>query len=105
MRTAIPFVYPGIQDLTAWVDFSAVAGAAVASGFDVAGYLAQAQFLLGGGLEQEMAGIRVILPLDQQLALSGQVKTLTLPGEMGREFQMYGTQPRRRRATRGISSG
>lgn len=79
-------VLPGIQDLTAWVDFTAIAGAGAAAGFDVAGYSAQAQFLMAGGLEAEMQGFAA-LTLEQQLELSQQVKTLTLPGEMGEHFK------------------
>lgn len=81
-----PLLLPGIQDLTAWVDFTSVASAAVAQGLSVAGYSAQAQFLMGGGLEAEMQEFGS-LSLEQQLALSQQVKTLTLPGEMGERFK------------------
>lgn len=81
-----PLILAGIQDLTAWVNFSAVAEAALQGGLDVAGYSAQAQFLLGGGLEAEMREFET-LPLASQLELSGQVKTLTLPGEMGEHFK------------------
>ncbi len=81
-----PLILPGIQDLTAWVDFTAVAKAAVESGLDVAGYTSQAQFLLGGGLDAEMRDFGR-LPLASQLELSAQVKTLTLPGEMGEHFK------------------
>ena len=81
-----PLVFPGIQDLTAWVDFTRVAAAAVNVGFDVVGYSAQAQFLMSGGLEAEMSGFTT-LPLEAQLELSQQVKTLTLPGEMGEHFK------------------
>ena len=81
-----PLILAGIQDLTAWVDFTAVALAAVENGLEVAGYTAQAQFLMGGGLEGEMQEF-ASLPLESQLALSGQVKTLTLPGEMGEHFK------------------
>ena len=81
-----PLVLPGIQDLTAWVDFSSVAVAAVAQGFEIAGYSAQAQFLMAGGLEQELKDIAA-LPVEQRLRLSQQVKTLTLPGEMGERFK------------------
>ena len=81
-----PLVLPGIQDLTAWVDFSSVAVAAVAQGFDIAGYSAQAQFLLAGGLDDEMRDF-ASLPLEEQVQLSQQVKTLTLPGEMGERFK------------------
>ena len=84
-----PLVLPGIQDLTAWVDFSAVATAAVDNGLDVAGYTTQAHFLVGGGLEDELANFSE-LPTDAQLKLSGQVKLLTLPGEMGENFKCLG---------------
>jgi SAM-dependent MidA family methyltransferase len=81
-----PLLYAGIQDLTAWVDFSSIAGAAVASGLDLLGYQTQSQFLMGGGLESEMRGFAE-LPFVEQLELSGQIKTLTLPGEMGENFK------------------
>ena len=78
---------PGIQDLTAWVDFTAVANAAVDSGLEIAGYTAQAQFLMCGGLEAEMQKF-ASLPHTEQLALSQQIKTLTLPGEMGERVKV-----------------
>ena len=81
-----PLILPGIQDLTAWVDFTSVATIATHAGMDVAGYTPQAQFLLAGGLEEEMRAFES-LPVAEQLALSGQVKTLTLPGEMGEHFK------------------
>lgn len=81
-----PLILPGIQDLTAWVDFNAVAEAAVNAGLEIAGYSAQAQFLLGGGLDVEMREF-ASLPLKTQLELSGQIKTLTLPAEMGEHFK------------------
>lgn len=84
-----PFILPGIQDLTAWVDFSAVATAAVDNGLEVMGYVTQAHFLVGGGLDVELADFSD-LPIDAQLKLSGQVKLLTLPGEMGENFKCLG---------------
>ena len=81
-----PLIYPGIQDLTAWVDFSSIANAAVEAGLDILGYQTQSQFLMGAGLEIEMHGF-VDLPVARQLELSGQIKTLTLPGEMGENFK------------------
>ncbi len=77
-----PLVLVGIQDLTCWVDFTAVAEAAVAAGVEVAGYTSQARFLLDGGLALELEAFAG-LPTEAQIALSGQVKMLTLPGEMG----------------------
>ena len=81
-----PLIHPGIQDLTAWIDFSLIAGAACEAGLDILGFQTQSQFLMGGGLEIEMQGFRD-LPLAEQLKLSGQIKTLTLPGEMGENFK------------------
>jgi len=84
-----PLIYPGIQDLTAWVNFSQVANAAYDSGLRIAGYVSQAQFLLLGGLPQELENIAG-LPTDAQIALSRQVKLLTMPGEMGENFKCIG---------------
>ncbi len=84
-----PLVLPGVQDLTAWVDFSGIATAAISSGLEVAGYVTQAQFLLGGGLDEELKGLTE-MPLEAQLELSGQVKMLTLPGDMGENIKCLG---------------
>ncbi len=75
--------------MTSWVDFTAVAESAVDHGLDVAGYVTQAQFLINGGLEDELAGIADLAVVDQ-LELSRQVKLLTLPGEMGENFKCIG---------------
>jgi len=84
-----PLILPGIQDLTAWVNFSAVADAAVKAGADVAGFVTQAHFLVNGGLQDELAGFES-LRLEQQIELSRQTKLLTLPGEMGESFKCMG---------------
>ena len=86
-----PLILPGVQDLTAWVDFTAVAEAAVAAGFEIGGYSAQAQFLMAGGLDAEMQDFTT-LSLEEQIELSRQVKTLTLPGEMGEHFKCIALQ-------------
>jgi SAM-dependent MidA family methyltransferase len=77
-----PLILPGIQDLTAWVDFTAVAEAAVGNGLDVLGYVNQSQFLLSGGIDAELSDFAG-MPLESQLQTAAQVKMLTLPGEMG----------------------
>ena len=82
-------IFPGIQDLTAWVDFSAIAGAAVDSGAEIAGFVSQAHFLINGGLQEELAEF-TSLPVTEQLELSRQTKLLTLPGEMGEHFKCIG---------------
>ena len=78
-----PLILPGIQDITAWVDFTAIAESAVDAGLSLAGYLPQAQFLLEGGLLDELAAAGS----DAGPALSREVKLLTLPGEMGEHFK------------------
>jgi len=84
-----PLIYPGIQDLSAWVDFTALAEGATEAGMDVAGFISQARFLMNGGLEAELAGFER-LSTAAQLELSRQVKMLTLPGEMGEHFKCLG---------------
>jgi SAM-dependent MidA family methyltransferase len=81
---ADPFLYPGLQDLSAWVDFSACADAARAAGLDVAGFTTQAQFLLATlAAEPPTAGVDAAA-LRERSAL----KTLLLPGEMGERFKV-----------------
>ena len=84
-----PLILPGIQDLTVWVDFSALANAAAERGASIAGFVSQAHFLINGGLQEELADF-TSLPLEEQLELSRQTKLLTLPGEMGEHFKCIG---------------
>ena len=77
-----PLFWPGLQDVTAWVDFSALAESAAASGLDVAGYTTQAQFLLAGGVDRLVALTTAASPAEQ-VAIAGGLRTLLLPGEMG----------------------
>jgi SAM-dependent MidA family methyltransferase len=84
-----PFLWPGLQDITAHVDFTAVAEAGVAAELDVTGYTSQAWFLLDCGLDEllQAAG-----PTDSvaSLTLAREAKTLILPGEMGERFKCIG---------------
>jgi SAM-dependent MidA family methyltransferase len=81
-----PFLWPGLQDMTAHVDFTAVAEAALAADLEVSGYTTQAFFLLDCGLDEllQQAG-----PTDttHYIQLAQQAKTLILPGEMGERFK------------------
>jgi len=86
-----PLILPGIQDLTAWVDFSMVATAASNAGMSIAGLVTQAQLLIDGGLEEELAEF-TSMSVVQQVELSKQVKLLTLPTEMGENFKCLGFQ-------------
>jgi SAM-dependent MidA family methyltransferase len=79
-----PFLYPGLQDITAWVDFSACADAASAAGLEVAGFTTQGQYLLSvlAALPPELA-VDLKSPREQSA-----MKTLILPGEMGERFKI-----------------
>ena len=84
-----PLVLPGVQDLSAWVDFSLAASAGIDAGATVAGYVSQAAFVMAGGLEAELEGL-ASLDEAERFELSRQVKMLTLPGEMGERFKCLG---------------
>lgn len=82
-----PLVRVGLQDITAHIDFSAIAMAGIESGLEILGYNSQAMFLLGCGLDEIAAGI------DQNdarayLQFTYAVKKLTLPHEMGELFKV-----------------
>lgn len=81
-----PFFCPGLQDITACVDFSALAEAGIAVDLELYGFTNQAQFLLGCGLDTLLAahagtGDRA------RLETARQVRLLTLPGEMGERIK------------------
>jgi SAM-dependent MidA family methyltransferase len=79
-----------LQDLTASVDFTALAEAGVAAGFDFAGYCSQASFLLGNGMAGVLERIERIKDPTEQQHRRNEVKKLTLPSEMGERFQVMG---------------
>lgn len=82
-----PLQRVGLQDITAWVDFTAVAEAGRAAGLEVAGYTTQAHFLIGCGIGEFVADVGD-LDVVQRMNLSRQVMVLTLPGEMGERFKV-----------------
>ena len=81
------FWWPGLQDITAFVNFTDVAYSAVDLELDVSGYTTQAAFLLANGLS-ELHAEQVTDDVQQQIKLSQQIKTLTLPSEMGDRFKV-----------------
>jgi SAM-dependent MidA family methyltransferase len=93
---ADPYRLPGLQDMTANVDFTALAKAGVAAGFEVAGYTTQAHFLLDAGLDQLLAESDPGDVVDHVARMQG-IKKLTLPSEMGERFKVmalsYGCAP------------
>ena len=87
------FAHPGLQDITASVDFTALAEACSGAGFDFTGYCSQASFLLGNRLQENLA-MAESRAQDETARhnLRQQVKLLTLPSEMGERFQAIGFQ-------------
>jgi len=89
-----PLTLVGIQDITAHVDFTAVAEAAVAADMDVLGYTTQANFLLGSGLAEMMAtndgetDSENESLMKQHLRLNHEIQLLTSPAEMGELFKV-----------------
>lgn len=84
-----PYRDIGLQDITAHVDFTALAEAARDAGLELAGYTTQSNFLIGCGIDAliaEAAGDDPIKMLD----LSAGAKTLLLPSRMGERFQVMG---------------
>lgn len=79
-----PFFAPGLQDITAHVDFSAIAATAHQSGLDVLGYTSQARFLLNAGLHE-------VLQQDPQLQTPSALRALEKlisEAEMGELFKV-----------------
>ena len=81
------FLHPGLQDLTASVDFSALAEAGQGAGLELAAYVPQGQFLLAAGLQQVHAEAAVGLDAAGLYALAQEIKRLMLPEAMGERFQ------------------
>jgi SAM-dependent MidA family methyltransferase len=80
-----PFVNLGVQDITAWVDFTRVALAGHDCGLAVLGLCTQAGFLLSTGIEEFLGQARDAL---EQVRLAGEARRLLLPGEMGEAFKL-----------------
>lgn len=100
--SADPFAHPGLQDITAWVDFTAVAEAGVDAGLRVIGYTTQAHFLLGLGLHRIVAERAAAAPA-RAPRLQSEAKTLTLPGEMGERFKFLGLSRDHDRPSQGFA--
>ena len=79
-----PYINVGVQDITAWVDFTRVAEAGVAAGLDVTGFCTQAAFLLATGIESLVAGAAGVV---EEARLAGEARRLLMPGEMGEAFK------------------
>ena len=81
-----PFLEPGLQDITAWVDFTLLAEAGAAAGFTLAGFCTQSFLLAALGADQEM---RHLAGADENrfARLANEARRLMMPGEMGERFK------------------
>jgi SAM-dependent MidA family methyltransferase len=82
-----PFAHPGEEDVTAHVDFSALAEAAVDSGLEVLGYATQAQFLVNCGITEVLGEANVDNAL-HYAPLAAEAQKLLSPAEMGELFKV-----------------
>jgi SAM-dependent MidA family methyltransferase len=82
-----PFVLVGLQDITAHVDFTAVATAGVDAGLNVLGYATQAQFLVNLGIT-ELLGETPAEAIRAYAPLAAQAQKLLSPAEMGELFKV-----------------
>jgi SAM-dependent MidA family methyltransferase len=82
-----PFIYPGLQDITAHVEFTGVAEAGVETGANLLGYMSQARFLLNAGITDVLAQFN---PGDTShfLPLANAVQKLISEAEMGELFKV-----------------
>ena len=81
-----PFFAPGLQDITAHVDFTAVAHAGVEAGLDLLGYTTQAQFLINLGITDRLAQVPAA-EVAAYVPRAAGVQKLLSPSEMGELFK------------------
>ena len=81
-----PYVFVGLQDLSAHVDFGAVSEYAVLAGFEIAQYTTQASFLIQNGILDHVSALGETEL--QKFTLNQSIKLLTLPHEMGELFKV-----------------
>ena len=81
-----PLIYIGVQDITAHVDFTTVAEAAVETGFEILGFTTQASFLM----ENNIVDLLQFNTKKEQLEINHQLQQLIAPSEMGELFKVMG---------------
>jgi len=99
-----PFYLPGLQDITAHVDFSALANAAGDAGLEVLGYASQAQFLVNCGITGLLAA-EGPAAAQRYLPAAAAVQKLLLPAEMGELFKVLAVGRGVKDALTGFTSG
>jgi SAM-dependent MidA family methyltransferase len=86
-RHTDPFFLPGLQDLTAWVDFSTAAEVATQAGMKVAAYATQAHTLLASGVLDDVQENGSAADPARLRELQ-EIQRLLMPGEMGERFKV-----------------
>ena len=99
-----PFYLPGLQDVTAHVDFSALAGAAADAGLDVLGYANQTQFLVNCGITELLAEENPADP-KRYLPAAAAAQKLLSPSEMGELFKVLAVGKGVKDSLMGFSQG
>jgi SAM-dependent MidA family methyltransferase len=99
-----PFFLPGLQDITAHVDFTSVAESAIDGGTQLLGYTSQANFLVNCGITDFLAQCDPVNLLNY-LPLSAQLQKLTSPAEMGELFKVIAAGKLMREPLRGFARG
>jgi len=99
-----PFFYPGLQDITAHVDFTSMAEAGVTHGLQLQGYTTQAQFLINCGITDLLSEVS---PTDMAayLPLTTQAQKLLSPAEMGELFKVIALGKSLQTPLRGFAGG
>jgi SAM-dependent MidA family methyltransferase len=99
---ADPLLYPGLCDITAWVDFTSLAEAGAAAGFSLAGFTTQSYFLSALNIDREM---QHLAGADQNrfARLANEARRLLLPGEMGERFKVMAWLKGKELALRGFA--
>jgi SAM-dependent MidA family methyltransferase len=82
-----PFFLPGLQDITAHVDFSAMAQAAAAGGLEVLSYTSQAAFLIDAGIGDLLMRTSPESAA-RYLPQANALQRLVSPAEMGELFKV-----------------
>lgn len=82
-----PFLRPGLQDITAHIDFTSIAEAGRLAGVEIAGFCSQASFLIGNGI-LDLVPSELAASSQKMLEITRQIKKLTLPHEMGELFKV-----------------
>jgi SAM-dependent MidA family methyltransferase len=86
-----PFLHPGLQDITAWVDFTLLAEACTAAGFELGGFCTQSHLLAALAADREMHHL-ARGDAGRFARLAGEARRLMMPGEMGERFKSMAWQ-------------